>query len=239
MSLKLTFLIAFLVMNSALHPVRHKFFDYTYRSRHDAVKSKYEPVDYDQTFRVEDTSSLEKNRIETPARSVESLVLDDCNGYDFWEGTNDSDTIIGNSEKTNFIYASWGDDSLMGGDCVDHIVAGPGTNYVLGLKGADRFYLGKYENTLILDFEQGVDRLVIGSGIIPNPLVDKNGKSGNFEGVKVLEAENGDTIVQAMIDGSTSSFRLAGVPFDKEIFNDIYVLSEQEGYSENMTPIIP
>lgn len=87
---------------------------------------------FGQTHR--NKKSAEINVIEDPESVTESIWVRGLiqNGFEIWEGTSDNDLIIGNQERTNFIYAQWGDDDITGGDCVDHIIAGPGSNTVMG-----------------------------------------------------------------------------------------------------------
>ena len=163
------------------------------------------------------------------------------NGFEIWEGTSDDDLIIGNQERTNFIYAQWGDDDITGGDCVDHIIAGPSSNTVTGGGDADRFVLGKFEQTTILDFEKGIDKLVISTGIGHYNSKDVV-KPGELTGIKVkMGVTEADTIVEAHIEGSVSSFYLLGTAFDTAAnWNDldIYLLGGMTGDgTENLIPL--
>ena len=196
---------------------------------------------FDQTHR--NKKSAEINVIEDPESVTESIWVRGLiqNGFEIWEGTSDNDLIIGNQERTNFIYAQWGDDDITGGDCVDHIIAGPGSNTVMGGGGADRFVLGKFEQSTILDFEKGIDKLIISTGIgyyNSKAVV----KPGELTGIKVkMGVTEADTIVEAHIEGSVSSFYLLGTAFDTAAnWNDlnIYLLGGMTGDgTENLIPL--
>ena len=196
---------------------------------------------FDQTHR--NKKSAEINVIEDPESVTESIWVRGLiqNGFEIWEGTSDNDLIIGNQERTNFIYAQWGDDDITGGDCVDHIIAGPGSNTVTGGGDADRFVLGKFEQTTILDFEKGIDKLVISTGIGHYNSKDVV-KPGELTGIKVkMGVTEADTIVEAHIEGSVSSFYLLGTAFDTAAnWNDldIYLLGGMTGDgTENLIPL--
>ena len=105
---------------------------------------------FGQTHR--NKKSAEINVIEDPESVTESIWVRGLiqNGFEIWEGTSDNDLIIGNQERTNFIYAQWGDDDITGGDCVDHIIAGPGSNTVMG--GGDLSGSGQTPSLLFSDF---------------------------------------------------------------------------------------
>lgn len=165
------------------------------------------------------------------------------NGFEIWEGTSNDDLIVGNQERTNFIYGQWGDDDITGGDCIDHIIAGPGVNTVTGGADADRFVLGKFEQTTILDFEEGVDKLVISTGI-GSYHSKKSAKAGNLDFIKVKQGStDADTVVEAHIDGSISYFYLTGTSFDSttkgsNLWDDIFLLGEQtQAGTENLIPL--
>ena len=68
---------------------------------------------FDQTHR--NKKSAEINVIEDPKSVNESFWVRGLikNGFEIWEGTSGDDLIIGNQERTNFIYAQWGDDVLL------------------------------------------------------------------------------------------------------------------------------
>ena len=196
---------------------------------------------FDQTHRNKKSADI--NVIEDPESVTDSIWVRGLiqNGFEIWEGTSDDDLIIGNQERTNFIYAQWGDDDITGGDCIDHIIAGPGSNTVMGGGDADRFVLGKFEQTTILDFEKGIDKLIISTGIghyNSKAVV----KPGELTGIKVkMGVTEADTIVEAHIEGSVSSFYLLGTAFDTAAnWNDldIYLLGGMSGDgTENLIPL--
>ena len=241
-------------MYSILPAFQPKIFDKTYSREQSRLGDRLEPKRYDYThgttpLRDEDTNDCRTglnatNRIEEPKLTNEAAVLHDCNGYEVWVGTNGNDLITGSDDKTNFIYSSWGNDIVNGGDCVDHIAAGPGLNLAHGGAGEDRFYLGKFEKTTILDFQPGDDKIVISSGIMSNTLSgSKNGKSGTIEGIKVVKGECGNAVIEAKISGSCSYFYLQGVSYDdatkdNSIYEDIYLLGEQKFGMENIEPLL-
>ena len=196
---------------------------------------------FDQTHRNKKSADI--NVIEDPESVTESIWVRGLiqNGFEIWEGTSDDDLIIGNQERTNFIYAQWGDDDIAGGDCVDHIIAGPGSNIVMGGGDADRFVLGRFEQTTILDFEKGIDKLIISTGIghyNSKAVV----KPGELTSIKVkMGVTEADTIVEAHIEGSVSSFYLLGTAFDTAAnWNDldIYLLGGMTvNGTENLIPL--
>ena len=196
---------------------------------------------FDQTYR--NKKSTEINVIEDPKIVNESLWIRGLikNGFEIWEGTSEDDLIIGNQERTNFIHAQWGDDDITGGDCIDHIVAGPGSNTVMGGGDADRFVLGKFEQTTILDFEKGIDKLIISTGIGHYSSKDVV-KPGELTGIKVKKGVTAaDTVVEAKIEGSVSYFYLLGTAFEAAAnWNDldIYLLGGMAGDgAENLIPL--
>ena len=196
---------------------------------------------FDQTYR--NKKSTEINVIEDPKIVNESLWIRGLikNGFEIWEGTSEDDLIIGNQERTNFIYAQWGDDDITGGDCIDHIIAGPGSNTVIGGGDADRFVLGKFEQTTILDFEKGIDKLIISTGIGHYGSKDVV-KPGELTGIKVKKGVTAaDTVVEAKIEGSVSYFYLLGTAFETAAnWNDldIYLLGGMTGDgTENLIPL--
>ncbi len=241
-------------MNSILPPFQASILDRKHSAWQRPLGQKFEPRRYDYSYgnrplRDEDTSDCGSslntaNRIEEPKSTNEVALLHDCNGYEVWAGTNGNDLIIGSDDKTNFIYASWGNDIVNGGDCIDHIAAGPGLNLAHGGTGGDRFYLGKFEKTTILDFQPGEDKIVVSSGIMSNALPEsKNGKSGDIEGIKVVKGDCGDAVIEAKINGSCSYFYLQGVSYDdaikeNSIYKDIYLLGEQKFGVENIEPLL-
>ena len=90
--------------------------------------------------------------------------------------------------------------------------------------------LGKFEQTTILDFEEGVDKLVI--------------SAGNLDFIKVKQGStDADTVVEAHIDGSISYFYLTGTSFDSttkgsNLWDDIFLLGEQtQAGTENLIPL--
>ena len=196
---------------------------------------------FDQTYRTKNSGEI--NVIEDPEYVNESYWVRGLikNGYEIWEGTLDDDLIIGNQERTNFIYAQWGDDDITGGDCIDYIIAGPGSNTVMGGLDADRFVLGKFEQTTILDFEKGVDKLIISTGIGHYSSKDVV-KPGDLSGIKVGKGvTEADTVVEAHIEGSISYFYLLGAAFDTAAnWNDldIYLLGgKADDGTENLIPL--
>ena len=111
-------------------PSRSSLIGQTYRNKKSVEINLIEDNEklFDQTYR--NKKSTEINVIEDPKIVNESAWVRGLikNGFEIWEGTSEDDLIIGNQERTNFIYAKWGDDNIAGGDCIDRIIAGPGSN---------------------------------------------------------------------------------------------------------------
>ena len=224
-------------------PSRSSLVGQTYRNKKSVEINLIEDNEklFDQTHR--NKKSTEINVIEDPEIVNESVWVRGLikNGFEIWEGTSEDDLIIGNQERTNFIYAQWGDDDITGGDCIDHIIAGPGSNTVIGGGDADRFVLGKFEQTTILDFEKGIDKLIISTGIGHYSSKDVV-KPGELTGIKVKKGVTAaDTVVEAKIEGSISYFYLLGTAFETAAnWNDldIYLLGGMTGDgTENLIPL--
>jgi len=197
----------------------------------------------DRTYRNQ--KSPEINLIDAPSYVNSSTWIRGLvkNGFEIWEGTSNDDLIIGNQERTNFVYGEWGDDDITGGNCIDHIIAGPGVNTVRGGADADRFVLGKFEQTVILDFEEGIDKLVISTGI-SSYHSKKTANTGDLDFIKIKKGlTDADTVVEAHIEGSVSYFYLTGMPFDSStngnnLWDDIFLLGGQtQGTTENLIPL--
>jgi hypothetical protein len=92
-----------------------------------------------------------------------------------------------------------------------------------------------------LDFEKGIDKLIISTGIgyyNSKAVV----KPGELTGIKVkMGVTEADTIVEAHIEGSVSSFYLLGTAFDTAAnWNDldIYLLGGMtDDGTENLIPL--
>lgn len=198
---------------------------------------------FDKTYRSKKPSDI--NVVDDPDLVNDSIWIRGLirNGFEIWEGSSSDDLIIGNQKRTNFIYGKWGDDDITGGDFIDYIVAGPGVNSVTGGAGADRFVLGKFEQTVILDFEEGIDKLIISTGI-GNYYSKDDGKAGDLDLIKIKQGfTSDDTVVEAHIDNSVSYFYLTDVAFDSttngsNLLDDVFFLGgKTEVGAENLIPL--
>ena len=97
---------------------------------------------------------------------------------------------------------------------------------------ANRFVLGKFEKTAILDFEKGVDKLIISTGIGHYNSKDVV-EPGELTGIKVKKGVAAAyTVLEAYIEGSLSCFYLLSTAFETVVnWNhlDIYLLGGMIG----------
>ena len=149
-------------------------------------------------------------------------ILVGQDGSDLLEGGAGNDTLDGGS----------GDDILAGGDDndilrgrsgEDELAGGLGRDFLTGGQGADNFTFRSVAETVvganrdqILDFEQGVDLIVV-AGLSPGVFEFKGtgafGPNGNPE-LRLFETPTGATIVQIDADGdgvADAEIRVAGV----------------------------
>ena len=84
---------------------------------------------------------------------------------DYFVGNSGNDTISGNNGDDTLIGGT-GFDNLLGGAGADVLQGDNGDNQLRGGAGADVFVLAKTNNTTdtILDFEDGIDKILLGSG---------------------------------------------------------------------------
>ena len=140
-------------------------------------------------------------------------LLDGGNGNDTMDGGNGDDTLEGGD----------GNDILRGRAGEDDLAGGLGRDYLTGGEGADNFVFRALAGTVvganrdqILDFEQGVDLIVV-AGMSPGVFEFRGtaafAPSGNPE-LRLNETATGSTIVQFDADGNgtiDAEIRVGGV----------------------------
>ncbi len=104
---------------------------------------------------------LSSTDLQVVTPDVLSLTLSSSTGIEIVDGTNYSDTIIGNS-RDNQLWGYAGDDALYGGDGNDYILGGDGNDYLDGGAGNDTI-IGDGNDWTGLS-ETGNDMLIGGSG---------------------------------------------------------------------------
>ena len=150
-------------------------------------------------------------------------VLVGQDGADYLEGGTSEDTMDGgNGDDT--LEGGEGNDILRGRNGEDDLAGGLGRDFLTGGQGADNFTFRSLAETVvganrdqILDFEQGVDLIVV-AGLSPGVFEFKG--TGAFDtGVanpelRLFETPTGATIVQIDADGdgvADAEIRVAGV----------------------------
>lgn len=133
-------------------------------------------------------------------------------GADFLDGGDGADTLDGGSGN-DILEGGDGNDILRGRAGEDELSGGAGRDFLTGGEGADQFVFRSAVNTApgaardqILDFEQGVDLIVV-AGLAPGVFEFRGtgafAPSGNPE-LRLVETPTGSTIVQFDIDGNGS-----------------------------------
>ena len=142
-----------------------------------------------------------------------SDLLEGGDGLDTMDGGTGDDTLEGGD----------GNDILRGRNGEDELAGGDGRDFLTGGQGADSFVFRALTDTVvganrdqILDFEQGVDLIVV-AGLSPGVFEFKGtgafGPNGNPE-LRLFETPTGATIVQIDADGdgvADAEIRVAGV----------------------------
>lgn len=130
-----------------------------------------------------------------------SDVLDGGNGADKLFGANGGDNLYGGAGDDT-LYGEAGDDALDGGSDDDVLLGGAGDDVLTGGAGADWFWFETNEGVdIVTDFEDGVDKIVVGTSISNINVYDYGGDA-------LLEFDNGATyallagVAPTSIDGS-------------------------------------
>jgi RTX calcium-binding nonapeptide repeat (4 copies) len=100
-------------------------------------------------------------------------ILRGRSGDDILRGERGDDTLLGGS----------GNDRLVGGDGDDLLDGGTGENVLNGGSGRDRFVLNSNGISVIEDFEIGIDRIVLPSGVSYNELSIRQEGSNTVVGI--------------------------------------------------------
>jgi serralysin len=144
-------------------------------------------------------------------------------GDDVLDGGADNDTIDGGNGD-DILEGSAGNDILRGRNGEDDLAGGEGRDFLTGGQGADNFVFRSLAETVvganrdqILDFEQGVDLIVI-AGLSPG-VFEFKGTAAFDTGVanpelRLFETSTGTTIVQIDANGdgvADAEIRVAGV----------------------------
>ncbi|BBU56257.1 hypothetical protein KU6B_25220 [Mameliella alba] len=143
-------------------------------------------------------------------QGADALVGQD--GADDLDGGEGADTLDGGSGN-DILEGGDGNDILRGRAGEDELAGGAGRDFLTGGEGADQFVFRAAVNTApgatrdqILDFEQGVDLIVV-AGLAPGVFEFRGtagfAPSGNPE-LRLVETPTGSTIVQFDIDGNGS-----------------------------------
>ena len=149
-------------------------------------------------------------------------ILVGQDGSDFLEGGDGNDTMDGGNGD-DILEGGDGDDILRGRAGEDDLAGGLGRDYLTGGEGADNFVFRALAGTVaganrdqILDFEQGVDLIVV-AGMSPGVFEFRGtaafAPSGNPE-LRLNETATGSTIVQFDADGNgtiDAEIRVGGV----------------------------
>ncbi|MBY6121065.1 calcium-binding protein [Mameliella alba] len=149
-------------------------------------------------------------------------ILVGQDGSDLLEGGSENDTIDGGNGD-DVLEGGDGNDILRGRAGEDELAGGLGRDFLTGGQDADQFVFRALAETVvganrdqILDFEQGVDSIVV-AGMSPGVFEFRGtgafAPSGNPE-LRLLETSTGSTIVQFDADGNGSvdaEIRVAGV----------------------------
>jgi Ca2+-binding RTX toxin-like protein len=138
-------------------------------------------------------------------------------GFDFIVGDAGNDRLSSGTGGGS-LHGSYGNDTLEGGSGEDALVGDAGLDLMTGGGGRDKFYFSEvidsrpFSPDLITDFQAGVDRIMLGD------LHSGTGYPGQPSGFKFIGTaafsaegqvryvhQNGDTIVQVNIDGTSGS----------------------------------
>ena len=162
---------------------------------------------FDQTHR--NKKSAEINVIEDPESVTESIWVRGLiqNGFEIWEGTSGNDLIIGNQERTNFIYAQWGDDHITGGDGADVISGGSGSDvFIYTSTSNSGMAIGTFD--VIKDFDagtgsSGIDKLNL-AGVVQGTFSYLGDETQTFSGAGDTQARfnSATKILEIDADGS-------------------------------------
>jgi serralysin len=149
-------------------------------------------------------------------------ILVGQDGSDFLDGGGDNDTMDGGNGD-DVLEGGDGNDILRGRNGEDELAGGLGRDFLTGGQGVDNFVFRALAETevganrdQILDFEQGVDLIVV-AGLSPGVFEFRGtaafAPSGNPE-LRVFETATGSTIVQIDGDGNgvaDAEIRVGGV----------------------------
>ena len=149
-------------------------------------------------------------------------ILVGQDGSDVLEGGGDQDTLDG-GDGDDILEGGDGNDVLRGRNGEDELAGGLGRDFLTGGQGVDNFVFRSTAETVaganrdqILDFEQGVDLIVV-AGLTPGVFEFKGtgafGPSGNPE-LRLFETSTGTTIVQMDTNGdgvADAEIRVGGV----------------------------
>ena len=117
------------------------------------------------------------------------------NGNDYIWGQNGNDHIYGNNGN-DYLYGNAGDDWIYGGPGNDTLTGNLGNDKLWGREGNDIFRVSKgagYDR--IMDFKNGQDSILLGSGTAGVKLVNNSGNSWIYQGndlLAIVEGAAGD-----------------------------------------------
>lgn len=127
------------------------------------------------------------------------------NGNDRLFGGEGDDTVLGGAGN-DALWGNAGDDRMMGGSGDDMLVGGVGTDYMTGGTGADAFvFQASGGNDRVIDFETGVDTLVLSSTITGQQITPQDVQSmitTSPGGNAVIDLGDGSSITIVGIDGT-------------------------------------
>lgn len=133
-------------------------------------------------------------------------VINGQGGDDTIDGNSGNDLLRG-GDGNDRLFGGRGDDTLVGGKGDDLLNGGTGTNTLQGGAGADRFVLSRGSADTILDFQDGVDRLVLGSGLTLNQL--NFNQSGNNTLIQFRGGEGRNELLATLVGIQASSITSA------------------------------
>lgn len=116
---------------------------------------------------------------------------------DLIRGDGNENSIRGN-EGADWIWGEGGFDEIRGGDGNDVIAGGAGNDWIFGGDGADAIFAGSFfgdgGHDTIWDFEDGIDKVFVGTGFGISDFSDITIDDSGEYGFAVANFANGDTI---------------------------------------------
>jgi Ca2+-binding RTX toxin-like protein len=137
------------------------------------------------------------------------------NSNDRLFGGDGDDTVLGGAGN-DALWGNAGDDRMMGGSGDDMLVGGVGTDYMTGGTGADAFvFQAGGGNDRVIDFETGVDKLVLSSTITGQQITPQDVQS------MITTSPGGNAVIDL---GGGNSITIVGIDATGISPNDIVVV---------------